>query len=190
MNTMQTHQWQSCLKQTQKSRNTCWWVIITTCPLSTYCLHSLTMDHPYALGNIPAHAQYTVPQGMGLSESDLWPALTADQVHTQTCGLHVSQVIVCSYVTNGLPWWQECMLGWGVEGEGVSMKCCTIWLSSSWRNGWSPDRVIHIWIKMFVCLYAGRCKLQVSVWPRNLTFGLILITHCHWDMRKMLCSLQ
>ena len=115
----------------------------------------------------------------------IWP-LTDDQVHTQTCGLHVSQVIVCSYV----PWWQECMLGWGVEGEGVSMKCCIIWRSSSWRNGWSPDRVIHIWIKMFVCLYAGRCKLQVSVWPRDLTFGFILITHCHWDMRKMLCSLQ
>ena len=76
------------------------------------------------------------------------------------------------------------MLGWGVEDEGVSMKCCIIWRSSSWRNDWSPNRVIHIWINMFVCLYAGRCKLQVSVWPRNLTFGLILITHCHWDMRK------
>ena len=48
----------------------------------------------------------------------IWP-LTADQVHTQTCGLHVSQVIVCSYVTNGLPWWQECMQRWGVEGVVV-----------------------------------------------------------------------
>ena len=146
------------------------------------------MDHPYALGTY-MYTWYSTTRDGVESVEWIWP-LTADQVHTQTCGLHVSQVIVCSYVTNGLPWWQECMLGWGVEGEGVSMKCCTIWLSSSWRNGWSPDRVIHIWIKMFVCLYAGRCKLQVSVWPRDLTFGFILITHCHWDMRKMLCSLQ
>ena len=63
--------------ETRKSRNTCWWVIITTTRhthLSTYCLHSLTMDHPYALGTHTCIPD-TVPQGMGLSrlsESDLW----------------------------------------------------------------------------------------------------------------------
>ena len=134
------------------------------------------MDHPLSTGQYTCTCPvYSTRDGVEW----IWP-LTDDQVHTQTCGQHVSQAIVCSYV----PWWQECMLGWGVEGEGVSMKCCIIWRSSSWRNDWSPNRVIHIWINMFVCLYAGRCKLQVSVWPRNLTFGLILITHCHWDMRK------